>query len=112
MENRFRRSFAPVKVGDEISVKIESVGEKGDGIAKVQGFVIIVPGAKEGEEVKIRITRVLRKLGFGEIVGEGEPSERPQEENTEEQYGEEEPEEDQAEEDLEDTEDFGEEEKQ
>ena len=63
------RSFAPVNVGDELDLKIEAVGEKGDGIAKVKGFVIFVPNAKEGETVKVKITRVLRKVGFGEIVG-------------------------------------------
>ena len=39
----------PVNVGDEVDVKVEAVGEKGDGIAKVGGFVIFVPGTKEGE---------------------------------------------------------------
>ena len=63
------KSFAPVNVGDEISVKIEGVGEKGDGIAKIKGFVIFVPGAKAGEEIKIKITKVLRKVGFGETIG-------------------------------------------
>ena len=63
--------FAPVKVGDELTVKIEAVGEKGDGIAKKDGFVLFVPGAKQGDEVKIRVTRVLQKVGFAEVVGEG-----------------------------------------
>ena len=66
----FRQSFAPVKVGDEIDVKIEAVGEKGDGIAKKDGFVLFVPGAKQGDEVKIRVTRVLQKVGFAEVVGQ------------------------------------------
>lgn len=68
----FGQSFAPVKIGDEVDVKIEAVGEKGDGIAKVKGFVIFVPGVKEGEEVKIRINKVLRKVGFGEVIGKSE----------------------------------------
>lgn len=63
------RSFAPVKVGEELDVKIEAVGEKGDGIAKKNGFVLFVPGVKEGDEVKIRVTKVLRKVGFAEVVG-------------------------------------------
>ena len=67
-----RQSFAPVKEGEEIDVKIESVGSKGDGIAKVKGFVLFIPGAKEGEEVKVKVTRVLRKVGFAEIVGQAE----------------------------------------
>jgi len=101
MERDFRpnRSFtAPVKVGDEISVKIEAVGEKGDGIAKKDGFVIFVPNAKTGEQVTIKVTRVLRRVGFGEIVG---ASSAPAEEQSEAGSQE-------TEETQEDSEDFGE----
>jgi len=80
----FRRSFAPVKVGDELDVKIESVGSQGDGVAKVDGFVLFIPGAKEGETVRVKVTRVLRKVGFAEIVGStsAEASEEDQAEET------------------------------
>lgn len=64
----------PVKVGEELDVTIEAVGEKGDGIAKKNGFVIFVPGVKAGQQVKIKVTRVLRKVGFGEVVGAGASS--------------------------------------
>ena len=40
MERNFRRSFAPVKQGQELEVKIDAIGEKGDGIAKINGFVL------------------------------------------------------------------------
>src|SRR3972149_8792601 len=73
----------PVKVGDELDVRIEAVGEKGDGVAKKNGFVLFVPNVKEGDEVRIRVTRVLRKVGFAEMIGEAqgtiEPSEGPRE---------------------------------
>ena len=81
-DRNFREISAPVNVGDELDVKIEAVGEKGDGIAKKEGFVLFIPNAKEGQEVKIRVTKVLRKVGFAEIVGEGETSSQ-QEEMTE-----------------------------
>ena len=67
-----QRSFAPVKVGEELDVKIEAVGEKGDGIAKKDGFVLFVPGTKQGENVRIKVTRVLQKVGFAEVVGKSE----------------------------------------
>ena len=99
------RSFAPVKIGDELDVKIEAVGEKGDGIAKKDGFVLFVPGVKEGDEVKIRITKVLRKVGFAEVVGEGSaPAEEEAKEEPTEEPAAEEPADESA-----DTEDFGEE---
>lgn len=104
------RSFAPVKVGDELDVKIEAVGEKGDGIAKKDGFVLFVPGTKQGDEVRIRVTRVLQKVGFAEVVGEKskEAGEEAKEESYVEPSAEEssEPEEEYS---GQDTEDFGEE---
>ena len=64
-----RSNFVPVNVGDEIDVKIEAVGEKGDGVAKVKGIVLFVPGVKEGDLVRVRVTKVLRKVGFAESIG-------------------------------------------
>lgn len=60
---------APVKIGEVYEVSINSVGEKGDGIARVKGFVLFVPNAKKGDYVKIRITKVLAKVGFAEVAG-------------------------------------------
>ena len=72
--------FAPVRVGEEIDVKIEAVGEKGDGIARKKGFVLFVPNTKEGDEVRIKVTKVLRKVGFAEVIGQAQG---PIEENEE-----------------------------
>lgn len=58
----------PVKVGDEVDVKIEALASKGDGIAKKDGFVIFVKGAKEGEQIKVRITDVKARFAIGEII--------------------------------------------
>jgi predicted RNA-binding protein with TRAM domain len=95
----------PVNVGDEVEVKIEAVGEKGDGVAKVKGFVLFVPGVKEGDFVKVRVTKVLRKVGFAEVIGQATGSPEKKKESFKEK--EEEPEEQFA---GEDSEDFGEEE--
>ena len=59
---------APVNVGETYEVTINAVGEKGDGIARVKGFVLFVPGVQKGEIVKIRITKVLPKVGFAEVI--------------------------------------------
>ena len=110
---RFRpRNFAPVKVGEEIDVKIEAVGEKGDGIAKKKGFVLFVPGVSQGDEVRIRITKVLRNVGFAEVIGKAQgpieqderaaPQKKPADDD-QQQGGEQ-----QEEASYEDSEDFGE----
>ena len=99
---------APVKVGDELEVKIEAVGEKGDGIAKKDGFVLFVPNTKEGDQVKIRITKVLRKVGFAEVVGEGSGASEDSGDTGSQEAEEQAPAEDDSE-SSEDSEDFGEE---
>jgi|SRR5271157_3478517 len=58
----------PVKVGDELEVKIEAVASKGDGIAKKDGFVIFIKDAHEGDTVKIRITEVKERFAVGELI--------------------------------------------
>ena len=65
---------APVKEGEEHIVAVKAVGEKGDGIVRVAGFVIFVPDVKKGDYVKIKITKVLQNVGFGKVV---EKLERP-----------------------------------
>jgi len=62
------RNVAPLKVGDKFDVKIESIAEKGDGIAKKDGFVLFVPNTQTGDKVKVRVTKVLRRFGFAEVV--------------------------------------------
>ena len=59
----------PVKVGDETEVKIEAVARRGDGIAKKDGFVIFVKGARMGDTIKIRVTDVKPRFAVGEMIG-------------------------------------------
>lgn len=58
---------APVELGKEYEVEIEDVSRRGDGIAKIEGF-IIVPNTKKGENVKFKITRVGSRFAIGETV--------------------------------------------
>ncbi len=66
--NRFDDKPKPVNVGEEYDVEIESVGEKGDGIAKINNFVTFVPGVQKGDKVRIKIKSVGRRFAFAEKV--------------------------------------------
>jgi predicted RNA-binding protein with TRAM domain len=59
---------APVEVGGEYDVKIEDIAREGDGIARVEGFVIFVPQTKVGDEVRISIDKVMRRFAVGHKV--------------------------------------------
>lgn len=58
----------PVEMGKEYEVEISEISKRGDGIARVQGFVIFVAGAKAGQKTKIRITSVGDRFAKGEVV--------------------------------------------
>ena len=53
----------PVKEGEDYSAIVGNVGEKGDGILRIKGFVVFVPGVEKGDYVKINITKVLPTRG-------------------------------------------------
>jgi predicted RNA-binding protein with TRAM domain len=64
---------APVKVGEEFDVKIESMSKRGDaGVAKVEGLVIFVADTKVGDNIRIRITKVGRGYATAEIASQSE----------------------------------------
>ena len=73
-ERRGSRGFGggggpkPVEEGKEYDVQVTEVSQKGDGIARVQGFVIFVKGGRAGESAKIRITSVGPRFAIGEKV--------------------------------------------
>lgn len=58
----------PVEMGKEYDVEVTEVSQKGDGIARVQGFVIFVKGGRVGDKVKIRVTSVGPRFAIAEKV--------------------------------------------
>jgi predicted RNA-binding protein with TRAM domain len=62
----------PVKVGEEYDVEVSEIGAKGDGIARVNNFVVFVSDVKKGDKVKIKITEVRNRFAIGEKVGAAE----------------------------------------
>ncbi len=109
----YEQRNAPVNVGDELEVTIEAVGEKGDGLAKKDGFVLFVANTKKGDKVKVKVTRVLKKVGFAEVVGQAAASEEQSSGSDEPAEGSQEsPGSTESPDSFEDSEDFGEEENQ
>jgi predicted RNA-binding protein with TRAM domain len=74
-DSDFRRnSFskkAPVELGKTYESDIIEMSRNGDaGVAKIQGFVIFVSGAKPGDHVKFKITKVGGRYAAAEVVKE------------------------------------------
>jgi predicted RNA-binding protein with TRAM domain len=61
----------PVESGKEYDVEIAEISRQGDGIARIQGFVIFVKGGRVGQKTKVRITNVGARFATAEIVSGG-----------------------------------------
>jgi predicted RNA-binding protein with TRAM domain len=59
---------APIEAGKEYDVKIEDIAKKGDGLARIEGFVIFVPGTKVGDQVKIQVDNVRQNFASAHVV--------------------------------------------
>jgi len=62
----------PVSEGETVELEVEDLGSKGDGIARVEGFVVFVPGGEVDTKYEVEITSVGRKFAFAEIEEEVE----------------------------------------
>ena len=58
----------PVEVGKEYEVDIIEISRKGDGIARVQGFVVFVENGKVGNKLKVKVTEVADRFAKAIIV--------------------------------------------
>jgi Predicted RNA-binding protein, contains TRAM domain len=60
--------LVPVEEGETYDVTIQDIARQGDGIARIEGFVIFVPSTKVGDEVQIKVEKVLPKFAFASVV--------------------------------------------
>jgi predicted RNA-binding protein with TRAM domain len=67
---RTGNSFAkPVESGKEYTVDIADIGRTGDGIARIQGFVVFVKNAKRGDKnIKINVNSAGDRFATAEVV--------------------------------------------
>jgi len=49
-------------------VSIAEISRRGDGLARIEGFVVFVPGTQRGQNVRIKITQVSERFASGQVV--------------------------------------------
>jgi predicted RNA-binding protein with TRAM domain len=57
-----------VEVGKEYEVEITEMSRQGEGIARVQGFIVFVKNGKTGQKVKVKIEQVGNKSARARIA--------------------------------------------
>ena len=58
---------APLVEGKVYELMIQDIGKKGDGIAKLDKYIIYVPGTAKGAIVKVHIEKIAGSVAFGRV---------------------------------------------
>lgn len=64
-----------INTGDVLELKIESVGNEGQGVAKVDGYAVFVPNTCRGDVVKAEITLAKKSFARAKVLEVITPSE-------------------------------------
>ena len=68
-EPAYEPASAPVAEGETRVVEIDSIGDKGDGVARIDGgYVVIVADAEVGERLRVEMNQVRENVAFAEVV--------------------------------------------
>ncbi len=66
--NRGSPTSKPVEVDGTYEVDITEISSKGDGIARIQGFIVFVQNGKVQKKIKIKVTEVRERFAKASIV--------------------------------------------
>lgn len=62
----------PVESGKEYDVQVTEISRKGDGVARVQGFIVFVKSGRVGQKTRVRVTHVGDRFATAETIDGGE----------------------------------------
>lgn len=61
-------SNTPVRVGKSEKVHISSINARGQGVARIDGYVVFVPGALPGEDCLVQIINTTKNYGIAKVI--------------------------------------------
>ena len=65
---RDERIYVPIGEGKTYNVTIQDIARLGDGIARIEGLVVFVPSTEIGNEIQIKLEKVLPNIAFATVV--------------------------------------------
>ena len=65
---RDERTYVPIGEDETYNVTIQDIARLGDGIARIEGFLVFVPGTEIGDEIQIKLEKVFPNFAFANIV--------------------------------------------
>jgi predicted RNA-binding protein with TRAM domain len=76
----------PVESGKEYDVQVTEISRKGDGVARVQGFIVFVKGGRVGQKARVRVTHVGDRFATAETIDGGQQQQQQVEQQQVEQH--------------------------
>ena len=58
----------PVIKNREYELEVDNLGMNGEGIGRIEGFTMFVPGALPGEKIRIKAVKVGKSYGYGKLL--------------------------------------------
>ncbi|MFK4304633.1 23S rRNA (uracil1939-C5)-methyltransferase [Paenibacillus sp. RC254] len=62
------RTDLPVQKNDEAVMDIIGMNHDGEGVGRVEGFTLFVPGALPGEKVRIKVLKTKKQYGYAKLL--------------------------------------------
>lgn len=62
------RSDLPVQKNDEVVIDIIGMNHDGEGVGRVEGFTLFVPGALPGEKVQVKVLKTKKQYGYAKLL--------------------------------------------
>lgn len=63
-----------LRLKDQVTIKIESVAFGGQGVGRIDNFVVFIPFAAPGDELEVEIVELKKKFARGRILAISKPS--------------------------------------
>lgn len=65
---RAERTDLPVQKNDEAIIDIIGMNHDGEGVGRVEGFTLFVPGALPGEKVRVKVLKTKKQYGYAKLL--------------------------------------------
>ncbi|KAF6626367.1 23S rRNA (uracil(1939)-C(5))-methyltransferase RlmD [Paenibacillus sp. EKM208P] len=62
------RADLPVQKNDEAVIDIIGMNHDGEGVGRVEGFTLFVPGALPGEKVRVKVLKTKKQYGYAKLL--------------------------------------------
>ncbi|AFC33418.1 RNA methyltransferase [Paenibacillus mucilaginosus 3016] len=61
-------SGLPVAKNEDYTADIVGIGHEGEGVGRVNGYTLFVPGALPGEKVRVKVVKVKKQYGYAKLL--------------------------------------------